>query len=97
MIDFFCYFVKDTKSIDDASVLLVIIQMRNIFMLSTNPESIMSQLYACPPQSTAKMQPLDMPFMAPFKIRCQAVKTYLKNSVGRVVGLIADKVIGFFN
>jgi hypothetical protein len=52
----------------------------------------MSQLYSGPPQSTVKMQSLDidMKLMTPFTISCQAIKTYLKNNVGVVAGSIPD-------
>lgn len=85
----FEHFIEKTAPSKERPVVLVLdghhSHTRNIYVIERARE--VGVLIVClPPHSTAKMQPLDVAFMAPFKTYyAQAIENWLSNHPGRIV------------
>lgn len=85
----FEHFIEKTGPSKERPVVLVLdghfSHTRNIYVIERAREVGVS-IVCLPPHSTAKMQPLDVAFMAPFKTYyVQAIENWLANHPGRIV------------
>lgn len=85
----FEHFIEKTGPSKERPVVLVLdghfSHTRNIYVIERAREVGVS-IVCLPPHSTAKMQPLDVAFMAPFKTYyAQAIENWLANHPGRIV------------